>query len=222
MATGPLPPSPDGRARPLLRQGIPGEKKPLLEKVLTFYDQLFQVVCLCWCFTCLQYWCARVWIRLLTGHISGRSSSCSRYPYPPTHIQVVRVPPPPPHTHIHVPFPPPHTHTYTRTSNLCMQVNVEYMTNKLDQLEAQELITLKVGVAVGVVWLSSLPSHMQKVLNRVFVQSCRTLQVDDNMIRTVNALQVSSVPFSFLVHVLIPCFCIVRFSISLLTRKKSV
>ena len=30
-------------ASPLLRKGVPGEKKPLKEKLLTYYEQIFQV-----------------------------------------------------------------------------------------------------------------------------------------------------------------------------------
>ncbi|XP_064382757.1 armadillo-like helical domain-containing protein 3 [Halichondria panicea] len=111
MSTGPLPPSSDGRPRPLLRQGVPGEKKPLLEKILTYYDQLFQ----------------------------GDDPSVSRPQF--------------------------------WEEFFLLKVNVEYLSNRLDGLEAQQLLSLK------------------KVLNQLFIQACRTLQADDNMIRNINALQ---------------------------------
>ena len=40
--TSPTFPSKSSRSPPLLRRGIPGERKPLKEKLLTYYERIFK------------------------------------------------------------------------------------------------------------------------------------------------------------------------------------
>ena len=119
MSTGPLPASLDGRPRPLLRQGVPGEKKPLLEKILTYYDQLFQV----------HHQYVHIIITILyRDYIQGDDPSVS-IPQFWEEFFLLKV--------------RPHTH-YTSHTQTHVQVNVEYLSKRLDGLEAQQLLALKV------------------------------------------------------------------------------
>ena len=44
MSITQVPSSPTSRGSPpLLRKGVPGEKKPLREKLITYYEEIFQV-----------------------------------------------------------------------------------------------------------------------------------------------------------------------------------
>lgn len=88
----------------------------------------------------------------------------------------------------------PPTHTIPPTVVHNEQVNVEYLSNRLDGLEAQQLLGLKVCPHTTVRPAHSLYPPLQKVLNQLFIQACRTLQADDNMIRNINALQVIMTP----------------------------
>ncbi|CAI8049221.1 Armadillo-like helical domain-containing protein 3 [Geodia barretti] len=95
----------------LLRKGIPGERKPLKEKLITYYEQLFK----------------------------GEDPSQGNPRF--------------------------------WEEFFLLKVNIQYFQTTMSEMKTWELISLK------------------KSLSLLFVQCCTTLQLDDNVIRNINALQ---------------------------------